>query len=262
MRDWCRSTSTCKRRIGRSVYRHRYKPLKGAKYEVKKDMSAKWQKQGLSYCPAGTDRHPKLLSHAANPLPILVEGDVYRVFFSGRDADNRSSVGAVDIDIVRNSVVQEHSLPFFQHGPPGSFYADGVSIGNCYEAGGVRYMLFMGWPDSILYDMEMLIQSAEKNRTLRSGNDMLTDMDSLCYKISGDQGLTDYYKQLDSMRRVYLEIQAERNYKTVASSTREYLTSIAISPEGKDKIKKSTNGFLTPICQVPFGLGGYRHTLP
>jgi hypothetical protein len=74
-----------------------------------------------------------------------LNGDVYRVFFSGRDADNRSSVGAVDIDIVRREVVKEHHEPFFVHGPEGSFYADGVSIGNCYVAGGIRYMLFMGW---------------------------------------------------------------------------------------------------------------------
>jgi hypothetical protein len=108
-------------------------------------MSNKWQKLGLLYCPSETNQHPKLLSHAANPLPVLIEGDIYRIFFSGRDADNRSSVGAVDIDIVSRKVIQEHSQPFFEHGPEGGFYADGVSIGNCYEVSGVKYMLFMGW---------------------------------------------------------------------------------------------------------------------
>lgn len=108
-------------------------------------MSNRWLKLGLLYSPAGNGRHPKLLSHAANPLPVHMEGDVYRIFFSGRGAFNRSSVGAVDIDIVRREVVREHHEPFFEHGPTGSFYSDGVSIGNCYEVDGVRYMLFMGW---------------------------------------------------------------------------------------------------------------------
>ena len=108
-------------------------------------MTYKWQKLGLLYSPSGASRHPKLLSHAANPLPVLIEGDVYRVFFSGRDADNRSSVGAVDIDFVSRKIIQEHSHPFFEHGPECSFYADGVSIGNCYEVNGVQYILFMGW---------------------------------------------------------------------------------------------------------------------
>lgn len=108
-------------------------------------MKGNWQKLGLLYCPSSSGRHPKLLTHAANPLPIRLGGDVYRIFFSGRDASNRSSVGAVDIDIVRREVVCEHWLPFFEHGPEGSFFADGVSIGNCYFADGVQYMLFMGW---------------------------------------------------------------------------------------------------------------------
>ncbi|PRC93564.1 hypothetical protein [Solimicrobium silvestre] len=108
-------------------------------------MSTKWQKLGLLYCPSEIGQHPKLLSHASNPLPVLIDGDVYRVFFSGRDADNRSSVGAVDVDVVKHKIVQVHRQPFFEHGQEGSFFADGVSIGNCYEIDGKRYMLFMGW---------------------------------------------------------------------------------------------------------------------
>jgi len=108
-------------------------------------MKKRWNKLGLIYCPSGTNRHPKLMSHAANPVPIHLDGDVYRIFFSGRDADNRSSVGAVDMDIINRKIILEHHQPFFESGPEGSFYADGVSIGNCYEVNGVKYMLFMGW---------------------------------------------------------------------------------------------------------------------
>lgn len=111
-------------------------------------MSRSWKKLGQLYVPTVEGRHPKLLSHAANPLPVYLDGDIYRVFFSGRDCNNRSSVGAVDVDVVRREVVREHQQPFFEHGPAGSFYADGVSIGNCYTVDGVRYMLFMGWQTS------------------------------------------------------------------------------------------------------------------
>jgi len=105
----------------------------------------KWKKLGLLYCPTISNKHPKLLTHAANPLPLHIKGDVYRIFFSGRDIKNRSSVGAVDIDLLKREVIHEHSEPFFEHGEKDSFYADGVSIGNCYEVKGIRYMLFMGW---------------------------------------------------------------------------------------------------------------------
>lgn len=109
-------------------------------------MTECWKKLGQLYAPnESDDRHPKLMTHAANPLPVHMSGDVYRIFYSGRDVHQRSSVGAVDVDIVKRKVVTEHYDPFFEHGPEGSFYADGVSIGNCYEANGVQYMLFMGW---------------------------------------------------------------------------------------------------------------------
>lgn len=108
-------------------------------------MSKAWRKLGQLYTTVASGRHPKLLSHAANPLPIQLEGNIYRIFYSGRDAHNRSSIGAVDIDIVRQLVIQDHPDPFFIHGPAGSFYADGVSIGNCYSIGNKTYMLFMGW---------------------------------------------------------------------------------------------------------------------
>lgn len=111
-------------------------------------MKNQWEKLGQIYVPGATGRHPKLVSHAANPLPIHLEQDVYRVFFSGRDQFNRSSIGAVDIDLVQRKVITEYQQPFFEHGPEGSYYADGVSIGNCYEVNGVRYMLFMGWQTS------------------------------------------------------------------------------------------------------------------
>jgi len=103
----------------------------------------RWVKLGLLYRPEAV--HPKLASHAANPLAVLLHGDIYRVFFGGRDKQNRSSVGYVDVDIVKHEVIHVHDQPVFLHGPDDSFYSHGVSIGNCYEANGQRYILFMGW---------------------------------------------------------------------------------------------------------------------
>lgn len=105
----------------------------------------KWIKLGQIFNPQNYKNHPKLMTHAANPLPIHLKEDVYRIFYSGRDEKNRSSVGAVDIDIVQKKVVKMFEEPFFEHGAIGSFYRDGVSIGNCYKADGCTYMLFMGW---------------------------------------------------------------------------------------------------------------------
>lgn len=106
-------------------------------------MGMRWKKLGQLYSPSLP--HPKLISHAANPLAIFLEGDIFRIFYSGRDEMNRSSVGYVDVDIIRREVLYAHDKPAFEHGAKNSFYSNGVSIGNCYEANGKRYILFMGW---------------------------------------------------------------------------------------------------------------------
>ena len=109
-------------------------------------MTCRWQKLELVYPPEVSDRHPKLMSHAANPLPLQIEGDLYRFLYSARDDANRFPFGAVDIDIVRRRVVEEHRQPFFEHGPEGSLYEAGVGIGCCYEVDRLRYLLltFLG----------------------------------------------------------------------------------------------------------------------
>lgn len=103
----------------------------------------RWKKLGQLYSP--TYIHPKLASHAANPLAVYLEDDVYRIFFNGRDERNRSSVGFVDVDIIKCEVVYIHDQPVFEYGSEHSFYEYGVSIGSCYDVDGIRYMLFMGW---------------------------------------------------------------------------------------------------------------------
>lgn len=104
-----------------------------------------WKKLGRIFNPETYPRHDKLLTHAANPLPVHLGGDLFRIYYSGRDENNRSSVGVVDVDLQAGAVKTVYHEPVFLHGPPGSFYADGVSIGNCYSADGKTYMLFMGW---------------------------------------------------------------------------------------------------------------------
>jgi len=136
----------------------------------------KWRKLGKIYEPEIL--HPLLFSHAANPLPVHLGGDNYRVFFSGRDQENRSSVGYADVDISKKIVVEVSTEPVFAYGPPDSFFSHGVSIGNCYEADGIRYILFMGWqcPGGQHWrgDIGRLILKKDFSLSLDSSNPFLT----------------------------------------------------------------------------------------
>ncbi len=73
----------------------------------------------------------------------------FTAFFSvAVDASNRSSVGAVDIDIVAQKIVKPILTRSSNMGRPASFYADGVSIGGCYTASGLQVHAVHGLADA------------------------------------------------------------------------------------------------------------------
>ena len=87
-----------------------------------------------------------LLTHASNPMAIHLEKDIYRVFFSGRNIENKSSVGFIDIDILSHDVLtvcREESFRVSDNFE--GFFSHGVSIGNMYNVGLHNYVLFMAW---------------------------------------------------------------------------------------------------------------------
>jgi len=102
----------------------------------------RWEKLGEIYKIQTINND--LISHAANPLAIHLEEDIFRIFFSGRDGENKSSVGFVDIDIFTKDIYQV-SDTIFKYGKENSFYSHGVSIGNVFNIGSKDYILFMGW---------------------------------------------------------------------------------------------------------------------
>ena len=104
-----------------------------------------WKKLGIVYQPKIDKNHPKLITHAANPLPVHIHDDMYRIYYSGRDKKNRSSVGAIDFDIRKKEIVKIFNDPVFIHGEENSFYSHGVSIGCKYRIKNMHYILFMGW---------------------------------------------------------------------------------------------------------------------
>jgi len=102
-----------------------------------------WKKLGQIYHCEAIDSY--LLSHASNPLAVHLKDDIYRVFFSGRDKKNKSSVGYVDIDIIKQKEISICQNALFKYGEENSFYSHGVSIGNMYQVQNKNYIQFMAW---------------------------------------------------------------------------------------------------------------------
>ena len=104
-----------------------------------------WRKLGLVF--SSTGQYDWMASHASYPQPQLLTGDVYRIYFSSRDTDQRSSVGFIDVDITKPfSLLGLSSKPVLGPGELGSFDDSGVSVGCLVEApDGNTYLYYLGW---------------------------------------------------------------------------------------------------------------------
>jgi hypothetical protein len=83
-----------------------------------------WEKQGLIFRPDPSQ--PWMRSHASVPTPLHVRDGVYRVFFSGRDEQNRSHVGFFDIDLNAAGYPVTEARLVLEPGSLGCFDADGI----------------------------------------------------------------------------------------------------------------------------------------
>jgi len=103
-----------------------------------------WKKLGRLFCPE--NRFPWMVSHSANPVAWHLGNGIFRVFFSCRDKDNRSSIGTVDFDIRDpHKTFNLSETPVLEPGEIGTFDDSGSSMSCLVEAGGVTYLYYLGW---------------------------------------------------------------------------------------------------------------------
>lgn len=99
-----------------------------------------WRKLGLVFRPAGG--HPSLATHAALPVAAPLGGDLSRVFYSGRDAANRSAIGSLVLRLGEAPRVEEAPpAPVLAPGAAGAFDDAGCGMG-CVVGDRLYYM---GW---------------------------------------------------------------------------------------------------------------------
>ena len=104
----------------------------------------KWHKLGHIFVPDGSRSWAK--SHAANPTAELIEGDRFCIYFSTRDAENRSSIASIEIDLKEPTrVLSVAADPVLEPGDLAMFDDSGCSIGCICSVGEKRYLYYMGW---------------------------------------------------------------------------------------------------------------------
>jgi predicted GH43/DUF377 family glycosyl hydrolase len=103
-----------------------------------------WEKLGLLFCP--DNNFDWMRSHAACPVAEPVRGSLYRVYFSCRDENNRSSIGFFELDMKDPShILNISEEPVLSPGDPGLFDDSGVSLGCIVDAGEKKYLYYTGW---------------------------------------------------------------------------------------------------------------------
>ena len=103
----------------------------------------KWIKRGRIFDPVG--KFDWLVSHAAVPFADHLDGDVFRVYFTGRDGQNRGLIGYFDVDITEPTrILYLHDTPLLPLGVLGAFDDHGVIGSSIVESDGRKYCYYAG----------------------------------------------------------------------------------------------------------------------
>lgn len=104
----------------------------------------RWQRLGHVFTAEG--QHPWMCSHASNPVPEPLGGDLFRVYFSCRDARNRSHVASVVVEISDSiRVLDVPGEPLLGPGEIGSFDDSGTTVACIAQDGPATYLYYVGW---------------------------------------------------------------------------------------------------------------------
>ena len=87
-----------------------------------------------------------MITHAANPVAEHLEADVFRVYFSCRDAQQRSHIAFVDIELESPfKVLRIAEEPLLGPGEVGTFDDSGVSLSCIKLINATKYLYYLGW---------------------------------------------------------------------------------------------------------------------
>jgi hypothetical protein len=103
-----------------------------------------WRRLGHIFNAGG--EHPWMLTHAANPVAVPMRGHIHRFYFSTRDAQNRSSVAWIEVDLREpQRILRRADRPVLSPGEIGSFDDSGCSIGCIFRRQDKIWLYYMGW---------------------------------------------------------------------------------------------------------------------
>jgi predicted GH43/DUF377 family glycosyl hydrolase len=133
-----------------------------------------WHKEGLIFRPNQVSYWQK--SHAALPTCLHLEGDFYRIYFTSRDAENKTYVGWFVIDLkFPHQILEQSHDPVLSPGPLGFFDDHGVQATSVVRNGNDVYLYYLGWnpglAQPVFYTAIGLAISKDGGRTFQKYSD-------------------------------------------------------------------------------------------
>lgn len=122
----------------------------------------RWKKLGRIFDPR--QHEGWIASHASNGVAEHLRDDRFTVYFSSRDANNRSSIGYLVLDLNHpTQSLHVGEAPLLTPGAPGSFDQDGVTMGSVLTIDGVKHLYYLGWKLTETYPWANTIGLARYN---------------------------------------------------------------------------------------------------
>lgn len=107
-------------------------------------MPVGWTKRGNIFVVNG--QFSWMASHAAMPLPYLLDDDRLRIYFGPRDLEGRTRTAMVDVDPAEPSeIVELHDRPALDLGKRGTFDDSGAMPSCLVEHGAELWLFYIGW---------------------------------------------------------------------------------------------------------------------
>lgn len=108
----------------------------------------KWIKKGLIFEPTG--KFNWMITHVAAPYAERIGEDLYRIYIYGRNSENKSQIGYLEININEpGKILYITENPVLELGALGCFDDSGVMPSWVIDHEGLKYLFYTGWTQGV-----------------------------------------------------------------------------------------------------------------
>lgn len=104
----------------------------------------KWRKLGHIFC--ANDHTPRMQSYGRMPTPLHLSGNIFRIYFEARTANNTAYPYYLEFDIDNpQEVIRIHKTPLLEYGDPGTFDDNGITPFSIIRDKNSIRLYYAGW---------------------------------------------------------------------------------------------------------------------